>query len=161
MNVNKKTYNLYIRATKTFSLIILGFSKSASWPFRTIIKSIKITYLMKSIMKMITFLNLRKIKITISKTTLIGKIVSAINLKKIKLIIIAKIRTKIISVIYYRLKFSFVSKARQKLISIIKTGKLSFVLTPVLATFFTLSVYDPQTLGTLDTLTLGQMDFTS
>lgn len=158
--VNQKTFNLVNRVSKSFDLLINNFAYAATLLFRVAFK-IGMVLSPTFALKFITTINLRRIKIIVSQTKLITSITQTINARRIKFVFTMKERLKAISTISLRLRMTPVSKAIQKVISTITIKKITISAIPVLAQFFTLGYYDPQILGDLDTLTLGEMDYTT
>lgn len=157
--VNKKTFNVINRISKSFSMIISHFAFATTLLFRvrfTIRQIITPTFAVKAS----SIINLRKVKLVISQVKLITKITQTINLRKIKLNMTMKEIGKLVITMYGRVRIGFVSKAIQKASSSIIIKKVQILATPILATFYTLGNFDPDTLGTLDVLTLGDMDYT-
>jgi hypothetical protein len=152
-----KFFKLTSVNSKSFNLIVEAFDFAITLLFR-IINHINITFVSSAIVSSFSTITLKKIKL-VSATKLIGKIVSTINLKRIRLNIVAREIGKIIAIINIRNRIGFVSKAVQKSISTIILKKIKFTFTAILATFFTLGTYDPSTLATMDTETLGDLDY--
>jgi hypothetical protein len=159
MNTNKKVLSFIVKRSKEFSVSLYGFVYAATLFFR-IVNSISITILPQFTTKLVSTINQGRVNLaTVFRQ--VGNIVTAINLKKVNLIISVKETGKIRTTIYLRNEIVFISSALQKIVSSVKTGKLSLLISPILATFFTLGTYDPTTLGTQDVKTLGTMDYTT
>jgi len=159
MNKNEKTFRLVNKNITSFSIIIANFQYAATFLFH-IRDKIVISFVASLSIKLNSIINLRKVKLIISKMSLIIKITQIINTKTIKLIIFFRQIMKFISIIYLRNPISITSKAKQKLISIINEGKLSLVTSPVFVILYTLGHWDIDTLLILDSMTLGSMDYT-
>lgn len=157
-NINKKTYNLTVRTSKSFNIIIDGFIAAATLLFR-IRDKIVITFIPSFISFNNLSLNMKRVRIIISPVKLIQKVTQTISLKTIKMIYIMKMSMKTTVIIYVRSPITFVSKLRGKIFTVISAGKVRMLATMVMGQIFPLSIYDPQTLGTLDTATLGSMDY--
>lgn len=155
---NSKSFNLINRISKSFDLVVEGFQFATSI-FMNIRFKIPITFISSAIAKIVTTINLRRVKITISQTKLIGKIVTGISLRKVRLNFSMKERGKIVTTIYGRIRISFPTKAIQKIVAGINLRKVVLTIVPTIATFFTLGYYDPSTLATMDTETLGDLDY--
>lgn len=155
---NKKSFNIVSVSSKAFGLILDSFDYAATLIFR-INNKIRITFNSSVISKLTQTVNLKKIRILISQVKLIVKPTQTINLKKITLSAIAKLRGKLVSTINIRSIINFTSKAIQKTVSNIILKKIKFSFTAILATFFTLGDYDPDTLLIMDSETLGDLDY--
>lgn len=155
---NNKSFNLITRTRKTFSLILSSFDYAVTFFFR-INGKIKLTFVSTAIMQFVSTINLKRIRMTISQMKLITKITQTINLKRIRLVIVIRERLNAVAVFNQKTRLSFISKAIQKVVSIIILKKIKLTFVPTLATFFSLGYYDPQTLLTMDTQTLGSLDY--
>lgn len=160
MNKNTKSYSVRLRNSKAFSFILVGFQFATSLFFRIRFK-IPITFVPKLIGKLVTVINLKRVRLVISQMKLITKITQTISLKRVRLTFNLKQIMQFVTTVFIRNPISFAMSTRQKLISTMKTGILRVIVDPTLAVFFTLGDFDPDTLLTLDSLTLGDMDYTS
>lgn len=158
MSGNKKSFNLTSVSSKTFNLILSSFDYAITFLFR-INNKIKIIFIVSLINKITQTINLKKIRILISQVKLIVKPTQTINLKKVRLVVISKLIGKIVSVIKIKNVITFVSLARQKIVSTIIFKKIKFTFVAILATFFTLGNFDPDTLLIMDAKTLGELDY--
>jgi hypothetical protein len=157
---NSKSFNLIVKENKSFSFIMSYFDYAITFVFN-IKPKIVLTYLMSVLSKITQTLTVKKVKILISKMKLISAIIQTINVKKIKIV------SSFIQIIKFvinpkiNLDLVFVGLLRQKIVSLINMKNLTITSSVILATFYPLSVYDPQTLLTLDSMTLGAIDYTS
>lgn len=158
--VNQKTFNLVNRVSKSFDLLINNFAYAATLLFRVAFK-IGMVLSPTFALRFVTTINLRRIRIIVSQTKLITSITQTINARRVKFVFTMKERLKAVSTISLRLRMTPVSKAIQKAVSSIIIRKIVLTINPILAQFFTLGDFDPQTLGDLDALTLGEMDYTT
>lgn len=158
--INQKTFNLVNRVSKSFDLIINNFAYATTLLFRIAFK-IGLSFSPTFALKFASTINLRRIRLIISQMKLRVSITQTINVRRVRLIYVLRERLKAISTISLRLRMTPVSKAIQKAVSSIVVKKITLILNPTLAQFFTLGEFDPQTLGDLDALTLGEMDYTS
>jgi hypothetical protein len=158
--VNQKTFNLVNRISKSFDLIIDNFAYAATLLFRIAFK-ITLTFSPKFLIGFVSIINLRRIKLIISQMKLRVSITQTINARRVRILYIMKERASLSLINYIRLRITATTKAIQKAITNIIIKKVTITAVPILAQFFTLGYYDPQTLGTLDVLTLGQMDYTT
>lgn len=158
--VNQKTFKLINRISKSFDLIISNFAYAATLLFRI---AFKITFSLspKFILGAFSTINLRRIRVIISQVKLITSISQTFNARRIRLIMTMKERLKAIVAIYGRVRLTIISRATQKIFSSIIIRKISILSNPVLAQFFILGDFDPDTLGDLDGFTLGNMDYTT
>ena len=158
---NIKSFSLIKRVAKSFTLTLNGFAIATSLFITIRIPKIVMTALSKMYANSISAIRVPKIKITISKAALIGYVTQAIKVPYIKMAFSAMKQTMYSTTnIVLRIPFVIVSKARIKLITLIHVPKFVFTLIPIVALFYQLITYDPQTLRTLDTNTLGAMDYT-
>ena len=157
---NKKSFITKLVSSKSFTFILDSFDYAVTFLFR-ITQRIPITFVSHAKIGSVINMALKKVKMVVSNSRLIGKIVSNITLKKVKLTMtIREIGKMLFPIALVKIKIGFISKGIQKLVSsfTIKKVKISFI--GLYGTFYTLGLYDPQTLGTLDTQTLSQLDFT-
>ncbi len=159
MNKNEKTFRLVNKTNQIFSIIIANFEFVATLLFN-IRNTIDLTYIMTLYISLISNIRLRRIRISISQVKLITRITQAINSKRIILLIIFRQSMKAVVSVYLRNPINFVAKIRQKLVAIMYEGILHIATTPVFVTLFTLGHWDPFTLLPLDSMTLGEMDYT-
>lgn len=155
---NSKSFNIINRFSKSFSLVVEGFQFATSLFMRIRFK-IPITFVTSAIANVFTNIRLRRIQITISPVKLIGKLVTTINLRRVRLNFSMKETGKIYTTIYGRVRLNLVTKAIQKIVTSINLRRINIAFDPTIAQFFTLGVYDPDTLGDWDAATLGQMDY--
>jgi len=155
---NKKSFNLTAVSSKTFNLIISSFDYAVTFLFR-INNKIGISFLGSAIVKFTQTVNLKKIRILISQVKLIVKPTQLFNLKKISIVTVSRLIGKIASTIKIKNLITFVSLARQKIVSTIIFKKIKFTFVAILATFFTLGDFDPDTLLIMDAQTLGELDY--
>jgi len=158
MNDNKKSYNISIRTSQAYTFIISGFQFATSLFFR-IRDHIVITFVPKFTTKMVTNINLRKIKLVISQMKLIANMTQTISLRTVKINYTMRDIMKFVTTIYIRNPITFISSGIQKITSTMNTGILGIDFNPTLANFFTLGDNDPDTLGTMDTETWGDLDY--
>ena len=159
MNKNEKNFRLVNRISKNFQLIIANFEFAATL-IANIRQKLNIGFVMSLANRVFSTISLRKIRMVISQVKLITSITQAISSRRVKLAFIVRERMKAVVSVVIKHPILFVSKARQKLVSAIKEGFLHISWVMTLATFFSLGDFDPDTLGTLDVLTLGDMDYT-
>ncbi len=158
-NKNEKSFKLINKVSQSFNLIIANFDFVST--LLTIIRlRLRLTFVYTSVMKFVTTINLKRVRLIISQVKLIQSITQTINVKRIRLIMSSKAIMKAISTFSLRLRIGFISSAIQKLTTTMKTGILRITLDPTIAQFFTLGDFDPEILGDLDVLTLGDMDYT-
>jgi len=157
-NINKKTFDVIVRTVKEFNVFLYGFAFATTLLFH-IRNSIVIGYITQLITKWTVTFNLKRIRLIISKTSLIQKITQGISARTIKMTIAMRQRINLIAAVTQKHPILFSSKLRQKVFTTISNGVLSLVTSPVVASFFTLGDFDPQILGDLDPQTLGEMDY--
>jgi len=158
--VNEKSHSVIKRTSKAFSLIIANFADANTWFFR-LRERIRITFNSKVISKFSLLLSIKRVRLIISQVKMTIKPTILISAKRVRLILSSKAIYKFLVTYQVRIRQTYVSKAIQKVVSTIVIKKIRVLISPTLATFFTLGVYDPTTLGTQDTKTLGQMDYTA
>jgi hypothetical protein len=159
ISTNKKSFRLTTVARKSFSLFLNNFQFATTLIFK-IKNKIGLTFVVSSIGKLFTTVNMKKIKFNFV-TKLTGKISSTINLKTIKILVALKQLLKIVVNFNIPVTLTFVSKAVQKTLSVIHAGKTRISCVGTFAQFFTLGYHDPFSLGALDATTLAEMDYTS
>jgi hypothetical protein len=119
---------------------------------------IKINFNPKLITKAVTIIKQGKLKINYVAEILL-KPTQTIAVKKISFVFTPKEILKGFVTITIKQPMVFVSKAIQKATTHIAGGKLVLILNATPASYFTLGHFDPSSLGTLDSLTLGDMDY--
>ena len=150
-------YTLILNKVLQYKLVINSFTKTASLTFRT---NDPISIFVSQItarLSMQVLINIpNRIRFTSAK--LRTKLSVAIRINRPKIFATIKTREKLSVIISNILRLSAIAKMRLRGNSIINIyNKLTF--SPLLGIFYPLSDYDPQTLSTLDNLTLADMDF--
>jgi hypothetical protein len=158
MQKQTKSFNLTLRNTKAYSIILSGFQFATSLFFRIGFK-IAIALSPSFIQKAVSAIRLRRVNFAVSKTSLIANITQTISARRIRIVASMKQTMKFVSSIYLRNRLSFVSRTIQKLTSSIIIKKIQIASDPTIAQFFLLGTYDPDTLGDWDAVTLGAMDY--
>jgi hypothetical protein len=159
---NKHSFIAYIRNKRSFSLIIDNLAIAVNW-----IAGIKISRIRVIVSQMLMQMNMpitlrvKRIKIINIITKLrmdFGQIISA---RRIKILANMKQRMNFIHTISARrISLSLVLRQIQKLGSVpIKLYKIIITADMLAAQYFLLSTYDPQTLSTMDTETLADLDY--
>lgn len=159
MTGNRKSFIVSIKDRKSFNLIMSYFDYAITFLFNINMK-IRIGYVMSLFIKLLHNIFVKRIRILISKVKLITTITQTLNMKKLNLVFAFGQLLKFIINPKQYIDIVAYSVLRQKIVSVINMKKLKFATTLLLATFYPLSLYDPQTLLTLDTKTLGEMDYT-
>ena len=158
MTGNRKSFIVSIKDRKSFNLVMSYFDYAITFLFNINLK-INIDYVMSLFMKVTQTLIVKRVRILISKVKLITTITQTLNIKKLRLVLIFGKLLKITINPKQHIDIIAYSVLRQKIVSIVNMKKLKLVTSVILATFYPLSTYDPQTLLTLDTETLGEMDY--
>lgn len=158
--VNQKSFKLINRISETFSMAISNFAYATTLLFRLSFRIGFITSPQISV-QAVTNLIIKRIRIIISQVKLIANITQTINAKKISFVINFRQIVSNTLLVPFKLGITAISSARQKIVSTILIKKVVITASPTLATFFSLGYYDPETLGDLDGLTLGEMDCTT
>lgn len=156
--INEKSFNLYNRIQKVFSLSVAHFAFAATLLLRIRLR-LQMTFAPVFAINISSIIRLRRIRILISQVKLITKITQTINLRRVHLSIFAREIIKFVITYSSKIPILIVSTARQKLVSSIIIKKIVLTINPTLAQFFTLGDYDPDTLGSMDTETLGELDY--
>jgi hypothetical protein len=158
MSVNEKTFSLFTKTQKVFSLVLTSFDYAITLIARIFMR-MPISFVSSVQISLSQIFNLKRIRIVISQVKLRINLTEIFNLKQIRLVTTLKARVKAVATITQRLIIGFTSKAIQKVISNIILKKIVFSFSPTLATFYTLGYFDPSTLATMDTETLEELDY--
>jgi len=154
---NQVTLNLITRARKSFDLILTNFAFAYTLLATFDIKT-KLTLLMSVVTSISKIITIKKIKMVVSKMSLIGKQIQTINLKRVRIVSYLSERVSFVFVTNERLVVSLLASLRQKANSAINI-KQDMITSVLLATFYTLGTYDVETLGYMDVITLGDLDY--
>lgn len=157
-NVNKKSFVLIKRVSKSFKLLIDNFQIATTLLFRIIMR-MPITFIISVGTRIISTISL-KINLVFSELKLIANIVQTIDDRNIGFIVSISQRLRSIVTIVQHHPILFPLKALLRMITIISEGFSHIGFTIILANFYNLAFFDPNDLGTLDSQTLGQMDYT-
>jgi hypothetical protein len=163
-SINKKSFNLVVRRSKSYTINLFGFSLTSSL-FSNIILRCHMTFVMIIGLALNVSLIIKKVRLTFSNTLikLYTKFTLSLNLKKIIITISSmKLTTRWIQNINARkIILTTLMRLRMRITgTIIRVTKVVLTLSPLVGTFTKLSVYDPQMLSVLDTKTLQEMDIT-
>jgi hypothetical protein len=156
---NKAVFTIATGFTKAYTLAIHAFTVAVTWLFH-ISEHINIAFDPQIGVKFTLSISSKTVRITISKTSLIGKLVVAVSLKKIRIAITSSATMKAVVAIVNKIAISAYTKVRQKITVALSARRISLALSPTVAAFYTLATYDPSTLGDLDGSTLGTLDYT-
>lgn len=140
---------------KSYSVIIYGIKQTLYWVMTIFIPSISLSFIWRELGRLpITV----KIKIKIVSQMKEKDRFPITLLLKTKIINTMKEIGKIYSITGIKIKIISTFRAIIRVPATIKVTKIKLIANPTLAQFIQLLIYDPQTLGTLDIKTLGQMD---
>ncbi len=157
---NKKSFITKLVSSKSFTFILDNFDYAVTFLFR-IKQRIPITFISHANLGSVSNIVLKKVKMVVSNSKLIGKVVSNITLKKVKLGLVAREIGKILfPITLKKIKLNAISRVIQKVVSSFGIKKIKIGFVGIYGTFYYLSTYDPQTLATMDSQTLSQLDFT-
>lgn len=156
--INVKNFILCVKNSQTYQLAIDGFSKTSNW-FITVVLNIPIVASLLLQAKATVSLALHPIRINIDTMFLTTKMTLTIN-NSLLLNAIAKLTYKITTTINNTLLMSTVMKLTTKMTSTMNIST-QLILTMLTGIFNPLSDYDAGTLATIDSETLGDLDFTT
>jgi hypothetical protein len=155
--INQKTFNVKLIYNKVYSLVITGISTFTHW-----IEGVSIKFTITSILSLRIFQTstIEMISGFIASNKALSKLQSDVN-NNFEFMVsyissILKISTDINHKMYLNISVPYAKLLSKFYTSIIEV--LSLQAEGTVASRIDLSVYDPQTLGTLDLLTLGEMD---
>jgi len=155
---NSKTFNITVITSKTFSLIIEGFSKTTNW-FLTIANLVTITanallsLLITSSINVLTTMVVEAPLLTTKMTTSLSNLITMVS----SLSVSYKVESSMSNLI--TMVASIPGKVNAS--STINLYKILLDATVVLAVVNPLSDFDPNALSVNDTDTLGDMDYTT
>ena len=136
MQANKHDYSFATVISKSFNIALNDFAYAVTFLFH--IKSkILFTLAMTLTTKMVSTINVKRVRLLISAVKLTTKLTQTVDARYIKVVYIMRQRMKAVSTITSYTPMTFVSKARQKVVSVIDNGITSVLVTPTLAKFFT------------------------
>jgi hypothetical protein len=157
MEINKKTFRLSNKISKSFSMAINNFQMVVTFLFR-IRPKIRLGFALRLRTKLVTLLSIKKVRLS-AITSLIQNIVQTVSIKKIKLSYVIRERLSSFPTIDVSQNIFYSFSQRQKVSGTISAGILSLVIDPILAKLFLLIDFDLDTLDVLDVQTLGDMDY--
>lgn len=157
MDTNKRIFKLIKQVSSSFYLTATGFSVVTTLLFR-IRDKIKLTFIMSLITKFTQQIRIKRVKLSFI-IKLIEK-PSILIRTKIRLVSIMKEILKFTIPIFIRARVVWNMRLIQKFPpATISLKKIKITFTPQIFEFLKLSTFDPQTLATLDTKALGEMDY--
>lgn len=155
---NSKSFNLTVIARKSFDLIIDNFDFAFTLLFR-LREHIRVEFLSTAIANATQSLRVKRVKI-VSLMKMIFKNYPVITVKKIKMVLNMRLAILFDMLLNEHISLSMISTIGQRLVLPLSIKKVRISADPTLAEFYTLGQYDPDTLGTMDLLTLGELDYT-
>ena len=156
---NKAAFTIAVGLSKAFAIAMHGYVVANTWIFRTKDK-INIGFIPKFTVKFVSAINVRTIRMNVSKIILAAGVRSAIQLRKIRIVAYTKARMKLSFATILRIGISAYTKAKQKITMTMRLRKVAIAFVPIVAAFYTLGDYATSTLGAMDTSTLGALDYT-
>lgn len=158
MNINDKTFSIVRRTGTALRMAISGFSVAVTFLFDNVF-GLAIEYVVTMIMGTSATVSAKKVSILFSAMKLMEDISHTFSAKKISLSVRIRENLKGLLTISQGISALPIFSMRQK-VSVLISSRLPITVTPLLAQFNSLIVFDPQTLGDLDGETLGDMDYT-
>lgn len=155
---NSKSFNLISITRKSFNLIINNFDFVFTLLFR-LREHVRIEFLSKAIVNATQSLRVKKISI-VSLMKMISKNYPVIRVKKIKMLLSMRLAILFDFLMNENISLNIITTIGQRLVLPLTIKKIGISADPTLAEFYTLGQYDPDTLGTMDLLTLGELDYT-
>lgn len=157
--INQKTFNVINKISSTFDLFIANFAYATTLLFRIRFK-IKLIPISSAKIKFTLPLVIKKIKLT-TITSLISSLVQTIKTGILRFTYTLSAVISFTLIVTNKLSITAYLKGIQKVVTGIIIKKIQIITDPIIATFFTLGYFDPEILGDLDALTLGEMDYTT
>jgi len=159
-----KSFITYINNKRSFNLTVFGFSIILTWNVNINIKRIRLLISsLTLISKFTTALLIKKIKFTITNSLikLLMKFTMPLSIKKIVLSSSMKQFMKFLfNFKVTKVTITGLMKLFTKLGSWLpKIPRIRFTLSPIVANFIALWVYDPQTLASMDSISLEDLDY--
>jgi len=154
--MNKKSFNLYRKISSSFNFIISGFSVVSSWVMILRIK-LRLSPVVSLIGKMLVT-NKEKLRLVISSPLLAYKVLSTVKGGKTPLTFISRLRARLVQTFTILDNIVLNMKLRIRLQFTNNIHRIKLVADASVETFRKLLEFDPEILGDLDVLTLGDMD---
>ena len=160
----RHTFDVKFTAPRFFDVIIDNFSFSSAWYQMLKVKPMRIVISKTNLLsRLIQTLNIKKIKLTIinSLVKLLQRLPMILNVKRIKFTIVWKELYKIIqSLPIKKIKFTVVFRQLLRVSTAnISVKRIKFVVNMIVAQFRVLIYYDPYYLSDLDSNNLSDMDY--
>lgn len=150
-------YTLVVNKVLQYKLILDNFTKQQSLSFRINETFLIYTQGIVARLKSSITINVNN-RLRFLSSKLISKSLSNIRFRMISINFIMKFRTKLTQLFSINIKNNFLERLKQRVFTIINIPN-KIIYSPLLGKFFPLSAYDPLTLGSLDGITLRNMDF--
>jgi hypothetical protein len=157
-------FNLQLRATKVFELIIKNFNISDSWFATLKVKRIKFTITATSLLiNIVNTLKIKKIKFTVTNSLvkLQQRLPMTMVVKKIKFTPVVRYLERLIQTLVVK-KITLTAPMRQILrvvTSVLAVKKIKITAYPTVASFYLLSYWDPYYLSDMDSSNLVDLDY--
>ncbi len=158
-------FNLQLKATKVFELILNNFNISDSWFATLKVKRIKFTISATSLLiQIINTLKIKPIKLTATNSLvkLLQRLPMTMVVKKIKFTSIPRYLEKLVQTLVVK-KIRITATAREILRVVSSTlvvKKIKIMAYPTVASFYLLSHWDPYYLSDIDSEYLVDLDYT-
>lgn len=150
-----KIYNLYIKTGKALNIILTDFTTSASWII-SLTNKITLSFVVQETKRMITSISQK----SSLATTILKMIVYSTSSMSEKNVANINMSMKIYATITKSaISFANFILHERTTGSSSLSHKSTIVFSPILALFYKLSTWDVETLSTLDTKTLEEMDY--
>ena len=158
MSTMTKTFKLKVRNSSTYQFFINGFSKTTLWFIHFIVPKITIGWNMKFIFKEFIVNSLHEIKLNIGTLYLSTKSSQTI-LSSIHNNFIAKLIYRLEQTIEMKIGLVYTFRQIKRATSEILIKKIQINFLMLLVSLNALGDYDPDALSTLDSETLGDLDY--
>lgn len=155
--MNIKKFTLYNKTLKAFSISIYNFASALTLLGNVSLK-VGISYVISFLSKATSTITIKKVRLTISKVSILSKITQTLSAKRISILSAIKEAMKVLAV----LENGFTLVPHASLVYRVGSSlssKLQLTATIILAEFNTLFDFDPDTLGDMDIQTLGDLDY--
>ncbi len=154
---NNKSYNLFIKNLKSFSLTLTHFAAGVG--FTVIIKSLFIRFSAVLSQAMNSFSNIKISLRILSVINLTTELSTSVIKISPKLITVIRLLTGLVSDIHITVPLLASASERDLIASNIATLFVKLNASPLLGQFITIGFYDASTLGSMDATTLGNLEF--
>lgn len=156
--MNSQSFKLFINKQKTFALKIYGFPQTLSWRFVTR-NTVRIVARLLVAIGLSKNISAKTVRMTLSRFAMTKKFTRIMNCRRVSISAVTRMRKQMLANNHIHLSITPAFRVRTRSSGSIDCAKIRIAGNPIIGTFMDLALYDSQTLASVDSLTLAEMDY--